>query len=1004
MKGFRYLIKIRSHGFCLIVGTMSLWQLGATPALAQGSRSATSQNPIESLRMVEGDEQGNDMRALKTELLVTSVEERAVEQLQMLIRRERGKEIEPDLWLRLGDLYMRRARSERFFDLHRSSDQGVSFLPREMRNREGRQSIQAAIDVYERIQRSFPRYNQMDLVIFNNAFARQQVGQGKQAEQRYLQLIQSYPRSPLIPDAHLAVGEINFDRQDFAKALEHFDQIKNYPQSRVYPYGLYKAAWSHYNLRDTEAALRELERVVEFGRRVAELGADARLDLRREALTDMTLFFSEVRLPQEAYRYFTRQAGELGPDESLLRLARLYSHHGKFEQKKVVLNDFIRNLRLSDLLAEAHNDLVHNYENMRLRREAVGQLSQFHALCAENSRWMRHQQAQNSEVASSCQELLNQTSLQLAGKWLRTWRNNREHSIFAESAEKAFEIYLERNPKGEESDQARFAYAELLFQRDQFRRASEQYAIVGGRAGSEGALGHDASYAALLSLQMAVGEGARWSDADEKSFHELAKSYVDNHPKGEFRLDVEFQVAFIAYEKGRYDEAGPVFLRLGQQFSGEARGLKSQDLYLDILNLKKDYTGLKKYAAELLGARSSLDPERQKNLENIYEQAYFMEVQTQEERGEYTQAIQGYKQFALDNPKSQLAEKAWWNAVQLQFRVQNFMDGARDAVEFQRLFPESEQATNALLRAAQTFESMAQLGEAASVLRTLAQVDSKAKLKWLALAADFLALSGELAEAQRLYSQLVSSGDPEVSFKALESQWRLAESTGAQSRYWELTEQIAASGRQPQASLAAASLVKKLYEENKPTEAFARARGVLNMGRTASPRARAQARYYQARILEDEFVSASLRSRAERVALVLGIKTERLEKAQQAYQATIRFGDPEYSIKAMRRLAGCYDHFVKALREMPLPTGLTASDEPIFRNELENLAIPMEEKSVDTIAQALAAAKRMQLRDGTIADLQSELDQLNMRQRQELHVEVVAPEITLPSFPRRAGT
>ncbi len=969
------------------------------------SRTA-GENPLESLRLVEGDERGNDLRAVKTELLITSVEERAVDQLKLLIQRERGKPMEPDLWLRLGELYMRRARSERFFDLHRSSDTEVSFLPREMKNRQGRQAIFEAIQVYERIQRQFPRYNQMDLVVFNNAFARQQVGQGRPAEQRYLQLIERYPNSPLIPDAHLAVGEINFERQDFNRALKHFDQIKKFPQARVYPYGLYKAGWSHYNLGDTEAALKELEAVVDFGRRVAEAQLDARLDLRREALTDMTLFFSSVRGPQEAFRYFSRQAGELGPDESLIRLARLYSHHGKFEDKRIVLNDFIRNLRQSNRLAEVHNDMVHNFENMRLRNEAVTQLEQFHALCSVDSRWARHQLAEDrAEVVESCQEQLNETSLHLAGKWLRTWRNNQDHPIFAESAQKAFEIYLERNSEGERSDQARFAYAELLFQRDKFRQASEQYAIVGQRMGkTQVAMGHDASYAALLSLQKAVGEGGQWSDRDEKTFRELAKLYVENHPKGEFRLDVEFQVAIVAYEKGRYDEAAPLFLRLGQEFSGQPRGLQAQDLYLDILNIRKDYTALKQYAADLLKSRKSLAAERVKKLEEIYEQSYFLEVQTQEEQGEYSQAIAGYKRFATENPRSPLAEKAWWNAIQLQFKTQDHLQGARDAVEFQRLFPKSDQAVDALLKAAQTFESLAELTEGASVLMTLAQVDSPSELKWKSLAADFFVLSGNLAQGQRLYQELERASDRDMAFSALERQLALAESTGAQGEYWRLTERIAQSGRQPQAALAAAELAERLYNQKKPTEAFAQARSVLNMGRAAGSRARAKARYIQARILEDEFVSASLRSRAERVAMVLSIKTERLEKAQAAYQATIRYGDPEYTIKSMRRLSACYDHFVKAIREMPLPTGLAASDEPVFRGELENLAIPMEEKSVDTIAQALAAAKRMQLRDGSIAELQQDLDRLNMQPRSSLTVEVGSPAISLPIFSRRAGT
>ena len=73
----------------------------------------------------------------------------------------------------------------------------------------------------------------------------------------YKQLVAKYPNSLLVPDAHLALGEIAFGRNQFPAALAHFDAIREYPKSRVYPYGLYKAAWTHYNMRDAAKGLEE---------------------------------------------------------------------------------------------------------------------------------------------------------------------------------------------------------------------------------------------------------------------------------------------------------------------------------------------------------------------------------------------------------------------------------------------------------------------------------------------------------------------------------------------------------------------------------------------------------------------------------------------------------------------------------------------------------------------------------------------------------------------------
>ncbi len=173
-------------------------------------------------------------------------------------------------------------------------------------------------------EKRFGGYSQMDLVIFNHAFARQALGQDKEADALYWSLIQHFPDSPLVPDAHLAIGEIDFQNAQFQAALDHFNAIRKYPESRVYPYGLYKAAWTRYNMRDTAGGLRNLEEVVAFGDSVVKNHLDAKLDLRKEALNDMTLFYEDVFPSTKAFSYFQKQAGESDLPPLIMKLADLY--------------------------------------------------------------------------------------------------------------------------------------------------------------------------------------------------------------------------------------------------------------------------------------------------------------------------------------------------------------------------------------------------------------------------------------------------------------------------------------------------------------------------------------------------------------------------------------------------------------------------------------------------------------------------------------------------------
>ena len=132
--------------------------------------------------------------------------------------------------------------------------------------------------------------------------------------------------------------------------------------------------------------------------------------------------------------------------------------------------------------------------------------------------------------------------------------------------------------------------------------------------------------------------------------------------------------------------------------------MKSQDLYLDILNIKKDFKGVRTYAAELM--QGNPEPAREQKMRKLYEQAYFLEIQAMEEKQQYKEAMTEYLAFAKQNPSSELSEKALWNAMQLQFKTGDSWAGAKTAEQFADQYPKSPQVVNALLRSAQTFEQL----------------------------------------------------------------------------------------------------------------------------------------------------------------------------------------------------------------------------------------------------------------------------------------------------------
>ncbi len=960
--------------------------------------------PIEEqLKFKEGDEKGNDLKALKTELLVESSEKRALSQLQKLLEKHRGRKLEPDILYRLGELYMRRGRTERFFEIHKNNKDIMNFLPTQVKDASEKTQIKKAVAIYEDLQARFPDYRNLDAIMFNEAYAEQQLADDKAAERIFKKLVSKYPDSPLLPDTFLSLGEIFYQRKQFDVALQNFKEVRKYSDSRVYPYSIYKGAWCYYNLQNAQSGLKELEAVVDYGAKVAELKLDAKLDLRKEALSDMTLFYSDVGSSDKAVDYFLTQARELDAAPMLIRLSDLYDRSAKYTDIEVLLTKFIQKLSSNELVATAREHLIWNYEHLKLRKKVVEQMTALNSLCQDRLKAQTKVAGQAPKERSDCQEKITEASKKLAQRWHALWKKKAKEEDLLASSETAYQIYLQNyDPKDSEQNQLRLSYGELLFQEEKYREASIQYSTIDAFK-PEAKLGHDAAYAAIVSLEKATND--KWNDADEKKFIDLAAIYLTKYPKSEFALDIEFKKYFIAYEKKRYDEAAVGFKKIGWTDKDKKLSpdkiLKAQDLYLDILNIKKDYKNLKEAASILL--KTSGDRTRVVIVEKIYREAYFSEIQGFEESGDTKRAIDSYKKFAMEQKKSELAPKAWWNASQLEFKTGDVLAGASTCSEMSTLFHDSPQVKDCLMKAAATFESLARLDLAAKVLIELATLDTPSENKWRELAADFLILSGAREKGLAIYAKLSETRkDQREKIALIEKQIEVQKMQMNSRAVAELTKQILATGQEPESSRFVVEQAEQKFSEADFTAAFNLSKKII--GRESLPKnLLARARFIQAQVLDDEFKRQSVKSRIEKVATVLAIKTEKLEKAQKAYQSAIQYGDPEISVKAIHKLASCYLNYSQALKTLQLTGEVSEVDKAAFQKEIENLVIPLEEKGIDSLNQALQAAKKFHLYDQSVAEIQQELNKLNLKTEVLPQGQVHSPPVYLPKRSLKFG-
>src|SRR3989344_3754237 len=341
---------------------ISMYLLLATLVVENGyARKAVEEDTDKlnkKLRVVNEKGEMDDYKASITEILITKKEAQAMKQLNKLIGKYRGSPLEPGLLYRKAELVVRQAKSARFFEFNRAEGNLLTLIPSTMKSATSLGKTKQAVEIYEEIERRYPNYSELDSVLFNNAFLRQQLNQDVKAEKIFRNLIKRFPESYLIPDTHLSLAEMLYQNRRYQDALVDYEAIKKYPLARVYPYAIYKTGWAKYQLKDVEGAMKELELVIDVTEKLAQQ-ENSKINLKEEALNDLVLFYPEAREAKKAYAYFKKFAADK-TGQYIISLSKLYERHSRFLELETVLNDLISSMPDSVDTAVAYKMIIEN--------------------------------------------------------------------------------------------------------------------------------------------------------------------------------------------------------------------------------------------------------------------------------------------------------------------------------------------------------------------------------------------------------------------------------------------------------------------------------------------------------------------------------------------------------------------------------------------------------------------------------------------------------------------
>ncbi|MBI3185609.1 MAG: tetratricopeptide repeat protein [Myxococcales bacterium] len=501
-----------------------------------------------------------DQFRLQVEIQVASKRRSQIDDLKRIIaytvetRDERGEM--PKLLFRLGELYWEESKFF-FFEANRKDDEYIQAMNRKdqaamERSKAEKQELlekskeysRLAVEEYSKIVQQYKDFERSDEVLYFLGHNLMEAGEDRKALVAYKRLIEKYPKSRYLSDAHLAFGEYYFNsskgkREMLEKALDSYKKAASDPSSAVYGFALYKQGWCYYNLTDCQKAMDMFKSVVLYaeiaGKEVAEGGGGpkgGKAGLVREARNDFVRSFARCGgSPAEARSEFARLASKEEDRWTMMKnLASLYYEDGKDKEAALAFNMLIKEKPLSPEAPGFQGkivDCVLRAGNKRMTVEQVRRLVKVMDDVVKSGVGNKDEKAK--KALDEARELSERTISNLAVNWHNEGKKTRDEETFG-FANEVYADYLTLFPDNPKSYSLRFFWAELLNDNLQnYARAAEQYTLVLMRDASCADKGQKAEVESRKPAKKKKGEKEEeGEDKDKKTAHKCPGKWMVN--------------------------------------------------------------------------------------------------------------------------------------------------------------------------------------------------------------------------------------------------------------------------------------------------------------------------------------------------------------------------------------------------------------------------------------------------------------------------------------------
>ena len=623
-----------------------------------------------------------------------------------------------------------------------------------------------AIDTYTEIVQRYKDFERTDEVLYFLGHNLMDMGEERKALVAYNRLVEKYPKSKYLPDAYLAFGEYYFNnsrakREFLTKALENYKKAASYVESAVYGFALYKEGWCYFNLADYPKAMDLWKAVVLYGEFSGASalektgGAKGKSALIREARRDFVRAYERSGgTPEQSRTVFPTVARN--PDdlwEMYKTLANLYYDQGNDKYAALAYYLLIKERPLSPEAPGFQAKIVDCVLREGNKKSTVAQVRRLVKIIGDVEKSGNIKTDADRKVLADAKKQSEAILSSLAVNWHNEGKKTRDDETFA-ATDEVYGDYLALFPDSPKAYDLRFFWAELLH--DNLRRydkAAEQYTEVvkqdarriDGEKDANGAwkvkpekpgkwlpmAAYDSVYAWDEVVKRAEERGELKAEAStdltkklnippvKKELLDATERYLKYLPKGEKRVEVAYKAARIYYDYHRYDEAVLRFSEIALNYpdyrfdNGDRAGEIAANLVLDSYNGLGNYQKVNEWARRFYANDRLATGKFREDLSKIIEQSSFKLVAQLEQKGEYQQAADAYLAFVKDFPRTEIADKALYNASVDYFKAHLFEKALETRERLFKNYPKSPLVPLCIWANAEGYESIGDFERAA---------------------------------------------------------------------------------------------------------------------------------------------------------------------------------------------------------------------------------------------------------------------------------------------------